>query len=233
MEECKQRLAEVGEPPTDRIRPALEQASKACPPLDARGSFHRAEDALQAADDIMRPLLRAEQDIVLSDARTSTSRADLTLSARASTLADDVVEVRCWSSAEWRRVVGEKNAWNDASDAPDELYGYADTSDSEIHMRIAQCNTLRRLVREDVLGWSRADQIEAANSLDTFAHEIQHQISPDADEAEAECGAGRALVPAARRLGATPAEAAHLAALYRSDIYPDLDSEYQSDECPE
>jgi hypothetical protein len=40
---------------------------------------------------------------------------------------------------------------------------------------------------------------------------------------------GRALLKTARRLGATPAEAARLAALYRSDVYPDLDSEYQGD----
>ena len=40
-------------------------------------------------------------------------------------------------------------------DTPDELYGYADTSESEIHMRVGQCNTLRRLAGEDIFSWSR------------------------------------------------------------------------------
>jgi len=231
VRECKRRLAEVGEAPTDRVSPALDRAEGACPLLSARGSLHRAESALRAADDVVRPLLRSEQDIVLSDERTRTSRADLTLSAQASKPVDEPVEVRCWSPADWRRIVGERNAWNDDSDAPDELYGWADTAEDKIHLPVGACNLLRRLVGADLLTWPRDAQVDAAESVVTVAHEIQHLVAPGVDEAGTECGARRTLVRTARRLGATAAEAARFAALYRSDIYPDLDSAYRSDRC--
>ena len=234
VRECKQRLAEVGEPPTDRIRPALARAKATCPLLAAPGSRHRAEDVLEATDDILSPLLRSEQDVDLTDERTTTSRADLAMSAQASKSVDDPVEVRCWSAADWRRVVGERNAWTDSSDDPEDLYGWADTSDGTIQMRIGDCNLLRRLGDEDLLAWPRDEQVDTADSVATFAHEIQHFVQPDAEEVEAECGARRTLVGTPRRLGATSAEAARLAALYRSDVYPDLDSEYRSNtQCAE
>jgi hypothetical protein len=233
VRECKRRLAEVGDPPTNRVSPALDRAKAACPLLATRGSLHRAESALRAADEVVLPLLRSEQDIVLTDERTRTSRADLTLSAQASQPVDEPVEVRCWSSADWRRIVGERNAWEDDSETPDELYGWADTTDNKIQMPVGECNLLRRLIRDDLLSWPRDAQVDAADSVVTFAHEIQHLVAPDADEAETECGARHTLVRTARRLGATAAEAARFAALYRSDLYPNLDSEYRSDRCAE
>ena len=160
--------------------------------------------------------------------RTATSRADLTLSLQASKRIDDPVEVRCWSVADWERVVGERNAWDDDSDSAEDLYGWADTSEGTIDIVIDQCNLLRQLDGEDLLGWERDDQIDAADAVATFAHEIQHFLRPDADEAEAECGARRTLASAARRPGATPAEATRLEALYISDIAPGLEGEYRS-----
>jgi hypothetical protein len=228
VRECERRLAELDEPPTDRIRPAFERAKDACPLLDAPGARHRAEDVLGAVDDILEPMLRSEQDIELTDDDTMTSRADLTLSVQASRRIDDPVEVRCWSVADWERVVGEQNAWNDDSDSAEDLYGWADTSEGTIDVVIDQCNLLKRLAEEDLLEWARDDQIDAADAVATFAHEIQHFVRPDADEAEAECGAGRTLASAAVGLGATPAEAERLEALYISDIAPDLEGEYRS-----
>jgi hypothetical protein len=177
-------------------------------------------------------MLRAEQAVELTDERTSTSRADLTLSAEASAPVDDPVEVRCWSAADWR-IVREKNAWNDESEVASDLFGWADTSDSSIQMRLDQCNLLRRLARDDLLAWPRADQVDASDSLDTLAHETQHIVLPDADEAEAECAAGAGLARTALHLGATKAETARLVALYHSEIYPDLDDEYQREDCAE
>ena len=123
---------------------------------------------------------------------------------------------------------GERNAWNDASDSADDLYGWADTSEGTIDIVIDQCNLLKQLDGEDLLEWERDDQIDAADAVATFAHEIQHFLRPDADEAEAECGARRTLASAAVGLGATPAEATRLEALYISDIAPDLEGEYRS-----
>jgi hypothetical protein len=128
--------------------------------------------------------------------------------------------------------VGEQNAWNDDSDSAEDLYGWADTSEGTIDIVIDQCNLVKQLAEEDLLEWERDDQIDAADAVATFAHEIQHFLRPDADEAEAEaeaeCGARRTLASAAVGLGATPAEATRLEALYISDIAPDLEGEYRS-----
>ena len=217
VRECERRVAELDEPPTDRIRPAFERAKDVCPLLDVPGARHRAEDVLGAVDDILEPLLRSS-DIELTDDDTATSRADLTLSLQASKRIDDPVEVRCWSVADWERVVGERNAWDDDSDSAEDLYGWADTSEGTIDIVIDQCNLLRQLDGEDLLGWERDDQIDAADAVATFAHEIQHLVRPDADEAEAECGARGRWRRRRVGLGATPAEAARLEALYISDI---------------
>ena len=60
----------------------------------------------------------------------------------ASERAEEAVEVRCWTAADWRRVVREDNAWVDTADDPDELYGWQDDDTSRIHMRLDQCNEL-------------------------------------------------------------------------------------------
>ena len=85
--------------------------------------------------------------------------------------------VRCWSPVDWRRRQGRRTRGTLLRNR-DELYRYADTVDSEIHMRLGQCNTLRRLSPEDVLGWSHADQVAAADSLDTFTHETSTRSHP-------------------------------------------------------
>jgi hypothetical protein len=80
-----------------------------------------------------------------------------------------------------------------------------------------------------VLSWDRDDQVEAADSVATFVHEIQHLVMPDADEGEVECAAAAELSRFARRLGATGVEAARLTRLYVTDLREELDEEYRAD----
>ena len=229
VEECRERLEEVGPPPTGRLEPAWERSAAVCPLLSQAGSLRRAKDVVEDADSLVLPFFIDSRELPLGAERTAESRADLRLAGLASKEAEIAQEVRCWSDADWRRVVREDNAWEVESDDPDELYGWQDGDTDRIHMRLDQCNLLHRIGREDVLAWNRDDQVEAADSVATFVHEIQHVVMPDADEDEVECAAAEELSRFARRLGATGVEAARLTRLYVTDVREELDDEYRTD----
>ena len=140
-------------------------------------------------------------------------------------------EVRCWSDADWRRVVREDNAWTVESDDPDALYGWLDDdyrSDPHAPRSVQPCSIAIGPRGRARVG-SRRVQVEAADSVTTFVHEIQHLVLPDADEGEVECAAAAELSRFARRLGATSVEAARLAQLYVTDLREELDDEYRAD----
>ena len=182
---------------------------------------------IDVVDDMLRPFLLESQDLPLASRVTNRSRADTRLSALASHMADTPVEVRCWSDADFKRVIGEKNAWTDDDEDADDLYGWLDEDNSRIHMLLSQCNTLVSIRNKDVQSWSEESQIDAADSLDTLAHEIQHFVLPDAGEADVECAAFKKIGTIAQRLGANSAETALLARLYRSEVYPNAPDEYR------
>ena len=228
VRECRQRLAEVGPPPTERLEPAWERAGDVCTLLSASGSVRRAKDVVEDADELVLPLFIDNQELLLSAARTQQSRGDLRLSMIASDEAELAQEVRCWDEPDWRRLVREDNAWTVDSDDPDELYGWQDSDTDRIHMHLGQCNMLRRIRSEDLTQWSVDDQIEAADSLATFVHELHHVLLPDADEDEVECAAAEELERFGRRLGATESETSLLVRLYASDVREELDDEYLS-----
>ena len=140
---------------------------------------------------------------------------------------------RCWSEDDWRRVVAEDNAWNGESTDSDELVGWSDDTDSRIHVVLDYCNTMSRIQSGDVDTWSRDDQIQAAEAVETLAHEIQHFLDSDANEATVECRAMQSLPAFARRFGVSRSSAVELAELYRAEVYPDLDDEYhRAGGCP-
>ena len=159
--ECERRLAEVAEPPTDRIRPAFDRAKDACPLLALAGIVHRAEDSRgrrrhPGAVAPFRAGHRADRR------RHATSRADLTLSVQASRRVGDPVEVRCWSSP-----IGS-GSWG--SEMPGttppkrgravRLGRHRRGHDRPRHRSV---QSARQLAEEDLLGWQRDDQIDAAD----------------------------------------------------------------------
>ena len=225
---CRERLSEVGAPPTERLESAWERAADVCPLLSAAGSVRRAKDVVEDADGLVLPFFLDSRELLLNPSRTRRSRGDLRLSGIASDEAELAQEVRCWDEADWRRLVREDNAWTVESDDPDELYGWQDSDTDRIHMRLGQCNLLQRIGPEDVMRWDRDEQVEAADSLATFVHELHHVILPEADEDEVECAAAKDLERIGRRLGAVANETSLLARLYASDVREELDEEYLS-----
>jgi hypothetical protein len=187
---------------------------------------------VDTADDLLRPLLRDEQPLELRTGVTTGSRADVRFSEFASEMVERPVEVRCWSNADWRRVVGEDNAWNDFSEDYEDLVGWSDDSADRIHMVLDHCNTIARVDAGDVGAWSRDDQIDAVDAVETLVHEIQHFLKPDAEEATVECQAIRSLPRFVQRFGVASALAVELTELYRTEVYPTLDDEYTEGGCP-
>jgi hypothetical protein len=231
VETCRQRVEELGPPPTDRLERAAQLTAEVCPLLARRGEHRRALDTIDDADDLLRPLLLDERPLDLREGVTHESRADTALSSVASRGAGRPVEVRCWSEDDWRRLVEEENAWTAAGDDADELFGWADESADRIYMRLEQCNTMSRLRTQGFPSEGREARREAADSIGTLAHEIQHFRSEDDDEAEVECAGVSSLETVARRVGLDPAAARAAAEVYRTEIYPDLPAEYVGD-CP-
>lgn len=233
IKSCRDHLETVGSAPTERLEAAADVAHTICPLLARRGMLRRARDLVWEADDLLLPYFRDEQPLGFGTEVTEESRADIRLSERASESIDDAVEVRCWSDDDWRRVVAEDDAWNGESTDADDLVGFSDNTDERIHIVLDFCNTMSRVEAGDVDRWSRDDRIQAADALETLAHEIQHFLDTEADEATVECRAIHALPAFARRFGVSGSTAIELAALYRTEIYPDLDDKYHKEGgCP-
>jgi len=228
VESCRGGLeSDVGEPPSDRLRPAADAATAACPLLAEQGTRRRALDRIDDADDVVLALFLDRRDLELSDAPSETSRTDTRLSAVASEGAERPVEVRCWDDDDWRTVIYEDNAWNDDSGDPDDLVGWSDLDWDHVHMRIADCNRLSRVAGGGALPGDHEERVATADGLETLAHEIQHFVEPDADEADIECAALEAMPRLARALRIDSGVSSELRRLYVDEVYPDLDDEYR------
>ena len=190
---CRERRVDVGPPPTERLRPAAERVAAMCPLLGQRGSVRRALDLIDETDDLLRPLLLDDHELVLRSGVTNRSRADIEMSGYASELAGYPVEVRCWSPSDWKRAAGERNVWNDYDTDIPGLHGWQDAATDRIHMRLAECNAVSRLRDAELLSHSHDFQFDIADALDTFTHEVQHTVLPDASEADVQCATLRAL----------------------------------------
>lgn len=233
VESCRDHLETVGSAPTKRLEAAADLAHTICPLLARQGMRRRARDLVWQADNLVLPYFRDEQPLAFGTGVTGESRADIRLSERATESINDAVEVRCWTDDDWRRVIAEDDAWNGESTDSDDLVGWSDDTDERIHIVLDYCNTMSRVQAGDVDGWSRDDRIHAAEALETLAHEIQHFLDRDANEATAECRAMKALPAFAQRFGVSHSSAIELAALYRTEIYPDMDDEYRTEGgCP-
>lgn len=232
VEACRADVERIRPSPTPRLQEAAERLSSICPLARSVGSMRRAQDELFRIDDLLLPYMRNEQPLPLARGVTTLSRADVALSEIASDVVREPVEVRCRDEVDWSRVVGEDNVWNDDTGDPEDLVGWADEALGQIHLALDRCNTMTSAARSDVATWSRADRVDTIDAIETLAHEIQHFLAPDAGEAVTECHAIRALPRFARRFGVGGAEARDLTEVYRTEISPDLESEYNAGGCP-
>lgn len=231
--DCEDRLDRIGEPPSQRLEPAAERARDVCPLLSEPGTRRRALDFVDEADELVLPYMRDQQPLELRSGVSTESRADVGMSEDASDVIGSAVEVRCWDEPDWERVIGEDNAWNDVSESHLDLVGWTAEDVDRIHLVLEICNTISRVVDgDDIDSWSRSAQIDVADAIETFSHEIQHFVRPDASEAEVECAAIRSLPRFAQRFGVPTGLARTLEELYRAEVYRQLDDEYTRGGCP-
>jgi hypothetical protein len=228
VKECLARREKLGDAPSERLEPAAERAAAACPLLAHRGMHRRALDAVDEADDLIRPLLLEVQPLPLESGQTKESRADLDTSGWLTRELERPAEVRCWDDEDWPRVIEEGDAWTDDHTDVDDLYGWADDASDRIHMRLDQCNLIAAF-RAHESSKSRAREIETASALGTLFHEATHLEDMDLDEAEVECEVLYWFDLYAWELGGDTDRADRLARIFRTEVYPDQPEEYISD----
>jgi len=228
---CLEQLDDAGRAPTKRLRLAEADARRVCSDL-VQGSAVEAQEAAEAADDSLLPLLLEEQPLaVRSGAVTTASHIDLDLGLVAGKLSGEGVEVRCWSGPDWQRFIGESNVWNGEEDDHAEIEGRADVDSGRMHLLLEHCNLIVSLRREAVESRSREGLIDAGSALMTFAHEIGHFAEPDASEAEVECASYALAARLGPELTVERAEIGLLLEAYRDSVAPTLPNEYRDPSC--
>jgi hypothetical protein len=157
-----------------------------------------------------------------------TSRIEPRFGRIASRLANRPVQVRCWSERDWPQVYAE---WRSFSNRPDIPAGFVASFDrGRLNLDPETCAGLVRLsYRDDVPDGGDA-LADVAAAVGVLAHEVEHLVSP-ASEAVTECRAMQAIREFARALGATRADAARLAEVFWTDVYPTNTREYRTEQC--
>jgi hypothetical protein len=156
------------------------------------------------------------------------SRIDPLYSRVAGPIARRPVEIRCWSEADWHKVVAEFNAWEPGYSDPAAFVGSASFGDTA-NLGPSTCERLDRLAYEKEYP-TGDDQDEVASAVQILSHEIQHLVATGT-EAQTECYGMQALERVARGLGASASYARELALRFWEYGYPTDDSVYHTQLC--
>lgn len=151
------------------------------------------------------------------------SRVEPRLSRAATRLADEDVEVRCWSAKDWNELVEDVSA-----ESEPETVGQAEGG--VIDLAPDACNPLVAFVYDGGSIPTGGKRRELADAVGIFSHELEH-VRGTVDEEEAECHGVQRIPETARALGFASADARALAELYWTELYPENDDEYKSKEC--
>jgi hypothetical protein len=236
----------VGSPPTARLRRAVDRFARACLHLQR---FHnamtlavfRGEDYLlrQAQHEARlggQMLLRADSSLPPGEVRplpvvagdSPRSRIEPRFGRVASRLAGKTVEVRCWSQADWLRLLREEKAYTKHR-IDENTLGFAGIDGDRASLAPRVCDALVDLAYHGARPADATARFQLAAAVVTLAHEPQHSKGV-AVEAQAECYAIQLTASTARRLGADAAYANGLAALYWEHYGAELPA-YRSPEC--
>jgi hypothetical protein len=236
----------VGAPPTRRLKPALERFRRACIHLERfhnamtlavfRGEdylLHQAQVEAQRGGDL---LLHADSSLPPGEVRplpviagdSARSRIEPRFGRVASWLAGKPVEVRCWSPADWIRLLREEKAYTKHR-IDENTLGFAGIDGRRANFAPDICDALVDLTYHRSRPSGALARFPLAAAVVTLAHEPQHSKGV-AVEAQAECYAIQAAAATAQRLGVDGAYARSLAALYWNHYGEELPV-YRSREC--
>jgi hypothetical protein len=227
--DCRRQLRRLAPAPSRRLEQPLAALHEACARIadatttadvrDAVGRVLRADAMLPPAEGRPLPVVAG---------RTTTSRIEPRFSRIASDLAGHPVEVRCWSTSDWPRLLREETAYTGGRiDAA--TLGFAGIDGNRENLSPGVCANLVALA----YGTRRPQSVDReyllAAAVVTLSHEPQHSRGI-ADEAQAECYAIQLSRSTAERLGAPPAYAASLQRVYWLHYAQELPA-YRSGEC--
>jgi len=236
----------VGSAPTARLQRAYDTFRTACAHLQR---FHHAitlavsqrraakiAEAQREAKQAAAVLLEADQMLPPGEVRVlpviagkaAQSRIEPRFARIASRLAGKPVEVRCWSTGDWARLMREEGSYTNGKLRPDTL-GFAGIGGSRVNLGPTVCDGLVDLAYENARPVDDAGQLMLAAAIVTLSHEPQHSKGI-AEESVAECNAIQLANSTAIRLGATAAYAASLVHAYWRHYGEELPA-YRSADC--
>lgn len=235
----------VGAPPTTRLHRAFDTFRLACRHLQrfhgaitlaingqdselgkAQAEGKRAAGLLRSADQMLPPGEVRSLPVIAGD--VGQSRVEPRFGGIASALAGKQLEVRCWSGADWDRLIREESSYTHGKLGANTL-GFAGIGGSRVNLGPAACDGLVDLAYRRARPTDEAGQLMLAAAVVTLSHEPQHSIGI-AGESVAECNAIQLANGTAIKLGASPAYAAALVRMYWRQYEEELPA-YRSSEC--
>jgi hypothetical protein len=246
LRDCEETLAaEVPPPPTERLDKGLALIEVACvhharaagaslaayedgDPAklgEANAARDRARMAIALANETIPP--GEGQPLPVLDRSSHRSRVNPRYGVAAARVVGSPTEVRCWSWADWRRLVREHRTL--APWLPATFAGVTGIGSSRVNLSPPICRYLDALVYENYRPRAGLQKRRLAGSVGLLAHESQHRAGI-VDEAVAECYGLQLLSEAAQALGAPRRYADELARLAWSH-YGDLPTLYRSSQC--
>jgi hypothetical protein len=244
---CNSDLAtKVGAAPTVRLQRAYDTFRLACTHLQR---FHSAitlavdqrqsskiDEAQQEAKRAASVLVQADQMLPPGEVRAlpviagkaSESRVEPRFGRIASRLAGKPIEVRCWSTGDWKQLMREERSYTNGKLGSDTL-GFAGIGGSRVNLGPTVCNALVDLAYEHARPTDDAGQLMLAAAIVTLIHEPQHSKGV-AEEFVAECNAIQLANRTAVSLGASASYAAALVRAYWRNYGDELPA-YRSADC--
>jgi hypothetical protein len=236
----------VGPAPTSRLSRALTEFRRACIHLErfhgaitpavlerknsqirqAQLEAKRGSAALLHADQLLPPGEVRELPVVAGDA--GTSRVEPRFGRIAGALAGKDLEVRCWSTDDWRRLMREEQTYTRGQLGADTL-GFAGISGNRVSLAPDVCASLVDLAYDRARPTDEAGRLLLATAVVTLSHEPQHSRGI-ADEGVAECNAIQVAHRTAMKLGASREYAESLVRAYWRHYDEEL-AAYRSSEC--
>lgn len=238
--------SKVGPAPTQRLQRAAETFRLACAHLQR---FHTAISAaiaqgrdtqiaqaqnearlagalLRKADQMLPPGEVRPLPVIAGKAEQS--RIEPRFARIAAALAGKPVEVRCWSSVDWNRLMLEERSYTHGKLGADTL-GFAGIGGSRINLGPSVCDGLVQLTYDHARPTDDAGRLLLAAAVVTLSHEPQH-IKGIAEEFVAECNGIQLASSTAIKLGASPAYATSLVREYWRHYDEELPA-YRSADC--
>jgi hypothetical protein len=236
----------VGSPPTARLREAFATFRLACTHLQrfhgaitqavsrrknselgkAQAEARRAAAILLRADQMLPPGEVRSLPVIAGD--TEQSRLEPRFGRIAGALAGKQLEVRCWSEADWRRLMREERSYTHGKLGPETL-GFAGIGGARANLGPEVCGGLVDLAYERARPADEAGRLMLAAAVVTLSHEPQHSKGISR-ESVAECNAIQLANETAIKLGADPAYAAALVRTYWRHYAEELPA-YRSPQC--